>query len=717
MKTYLRILLALVLTITGAQPALADAVIFSGSDVKTLKPNIDLFGNAKILSGTVDPTSSSTSAPVGSLYLNTSTGLSYRKLDSGSSTNWSVLGSGSTSGKNYITNGDAEAGTTGWSTYADAAGSVPVDCTGGSPTVTFTRSTSSPLRGIGSYLHTKDASNRQGEGDSYAFSIDSADKGKPLQIDIDWQLSSGTWAGSVTPGTNSDVIVYVYDVTNSRLIEPAGKLLDPAVTGTNYQYRGVFQASSDSTSYRLCLHTATTSASAYVLKLDNIRLGPQVIPNGAVVTDWQSYTPTGSWSTNTSYTGRWRRVGDAMEINATLSLSGAPTATALSINLPSGFSVDTTKLSGAGGVFDPLGIAQINDSGSPLIAQVVYGSTTAIRLFYLNTGSASGSEGDINATTPVTFGSGDNISVSAKVPIVGWSSNVQMSNDTDTRVVAVYGAPQVPTGTISGSFTVAKFGTVTRDTHASYSTSTGLYTVPVSGWYNASATIEVSGTSGGVSQYAAIQLQQNGSGVANTAVVTGVGSGSVNLVPVLNQTVYASAGDTLGFYVRSTITSPIYGSGLTNSNFSINRVSGPSQIAASETVAAATTGATATVTGTASDVTWSAEDFDTHGAMGATSFTAPVSGKYKVDTQLRVDHASVTTANIVTMSIMKNGVAHTNSINQGASGNTIRSIWASALLNLAAGDTVKIQISSDGTTPTITAQTAYNHLSIVRVGN
>lgn len=67
------------------------AVIFSGSDVKTLKSNIDLFGNAKILSGSVDPTVTATSAPVGSLYLSTSTGKTYRKTDSGSSTNWNPL--------------------------------------------------------------------------------------------------------------------------------------------------------------------------------------------------------------------------------------------------------------------------------------------------------------------------------------------------------------------------------------------------------------------------------------------------------------------------------------------------------------------------------------------------------------------------------------------------------------------------------------------------
>lgn len=77
--------------ITIAANASADAVIFSGNDVKTLKKNIDMFGFAKLLSGTVDPSASATSANKGSLYLNTSTGLLYKKSDNGSSTNWDVM--------------------------------------------------------------------------------------------------------------------------------------------------------------------------------------------------------------------------------------------------------------------------------------------------------------------------------------------------------------------------------------------------------------------------------------------------------------------------------------------------------------------------------------------------------------------------------------------------------------------------------------------------
>lgn len=55
---------------------MADAVIFSGSDVKALKQNLDLFGVVKVMSGTVDPSAGGgVAAPVGSAYLSTVHGL------------------------------------------------------------------------------------------------------------------------------------------------------------------------------------------------------------------------------------------------------------------------------------------------------------------------------------------------------------------------------------------------------------------------------------------------------------------------------------------------------------------------------------------------------------------------------------------------------------------------------------------------------------------
>jgi hypothetical protein len=84
------------------------------------------------------------------------------KLNRYNGSAWVEVGSG-TGVANYISpNDDAEGGTTGWATYADAAATSPVDGTGGSPNVTWTQSTANVLRGSNSFRLTKDAANRQG---------------------------------------------------------------------------------------------------------------------------------------------------------------------------------------------------------------------------------------------------------------------------------------------------------------------------------------------------------------------------------------------------------------------------------------------------------------------------------------------------------------------------------------------------------------------------
>ncbi len=93
---------------------------------------------------------------------------------------------------NYIGNNTAEIDTTGWATYADAAGNVPVNGTGGTATnLTFSRSTSSPLRNTGSFLLAQaNSTSLQGKGASYDFSIDTADQATMLQIQFNYNASS-----------------------------------------------------------------------------------------------------------------------------------------------------------------------------------------------------------------------------------------------------------------------------------------------------------------------------------------------------------------------------------------------------------------------------------------------------------------------------------------------------------------------------------------------
>lgn len=164
---------------------------------------------------------------------------------------------------NKVGNNEAIIDTSGWSTYADAAGVTPVDCTGGSPSVTWTRNTTTPLRGNSDFVLTKGATNRQGDGVAYAFSLDRADAivGKPITIYTNF--------GTGTNYANGDTRIYVYDVTNATLITPQSV----QVLAQNYTFQTTFAATA-STSYRLCVHVASTNATAYAVQYDNFFVGP-----------------------------------------------------------------------------------------------------------------------------------------------------------------------------------------------------------------------------------------------------------------------------------------------------------------------------------------------------------------------------------------------------------------------------------------------------------
>src|SRR5574338_829924 len=96
--------LALIVSLLLSTQSFADAVVFNGDFVKTLKDQMNIFDTAYILTGTSDPMSVATSAPKGSLYLRQTpagNGALYVKLDNGSSTNWAGpvgTGSGDVSG-------------------------------------------------------------------------------------------------------------------------------------------------------------------------------------------------------------------------------------------------------------------------------------------------------------------------------------------------------------------------------------------------------------------------------------------------------------------------------------------------------------------------------------------------------------------------------------------------------------------------------------------
>jgi len=157
---------------------------------------------------------------------------------------------------------------TGAGFLANGGDTAPTTGTGGVVTgVTLARSTVNPIAGLASFVLFKDAANREGEGVSTDFAINNLDKGKTLQVSFSYSGSAGMSLGGA-----SDIVAWIYDITNAVLIPviPTRTLAGP--TGTILTFTGTFSASSTSVLYRLIFHIATPNAVSWDFKFDEVNV-------------------------------------------------------------------------------------------------------------------------------------------------------------------------------------------------------------------------------------------------------------------------------------------------------------------------------------------------------------------------------------------------------------------------------------------------------------
>lgn len=132
-----------------------------------------------------------------------------------------------------------------------------------------------------------------------------------------------------------------------------------------------------------------------------------------------SWTPTGSWSANTTYTGKKWRVGCRGFYEVNIALSGAPTSASLTIDQPSGETIDTSRMNATSNLI--LGpVNNITDNGTDDFIEAVaaYNNTTTVAANYMI--PAGLNKRAITQAAPITFANGDVIRLSWNVPIVDW---------------------------------------------------------------------------------------------------------------------------------------------------------------------------------------------------------------------------------------------------------------------------------------------------------
>lgn len=136
-------------------------------------------------------------------------------------------------------------------------------------------------------------------------------------------------------------------------------------------------------------------------------------------TAWASFTPTGTWTTNTTYTGKYRIINGKLEGFVKVALSGAPDSAALLIDLPAGFAVNRNAVPDT--AFFTVGqFFALDANGLTYIGTVALQGNvdTSMRLYvYL----ASATYTTVNGVTqilPFTFANGDYIAIQFAFPVV-----------------------------------------------------------------------------------------------------------------------------------------------------------------------------------------------------------------------------------------------------------------------------------------------------------
>jgi hypothetical protein len=338
-----------------------------------------------------------------------SDGILYKLNSSG---NEVPVGSGTGSGEiNAVLNPSAATNTTGWTAATNYT--VAKD-TGNSPL--------SPVTGTSFSLTTTALSSESSTSGIY-YSIGTMPSGllnKKLKVEFyvtSPASSAGTWKVSVYAGSTR--LSLTTDVSGSTTV-PAG------FTGKFVAYFDATNATAYSVNF-----TQTARTSANTMYVTNVIVGPGIQPQGAVVGEWQSYTPTLTnlgTATFTTSTWKYRRVGTDIEISGYFLVNAAGSGAGnITIPLPLGTTINTSVISqGSGADRGVHGYGQWKVSGSGYnLAAPIYLNTSAFEVF------AEDGSGVGNVITGANLLATNELWLTVRLPIAEWagSGTVQLAQN------------------------------------------------------------------------------------------------------------------------------------------------------------------------------------------------------------------------------------------------------------------------------------------------
>ena len=431
---------------------------------------------------------------------------------------------------------------------------------------------------------------------------------------------------------------------------------------------------------------------------DDFSVGPQTAPMGPAILDWAQYPPTFTgFGSPTAVSISYKRIGDTLYLRGAFTLGTTTSATA-SMTLPAGLAVASTV--GANQVVGKANGSTYSTTYFSGLTVIASGGATTVN--FGGEYSTGGGQNLLLGNTLLPSGSVVNI-MEAIIPVTGWSSNSAMSSDTDTRVISAQAG--CSTAFAYSATVPINFDTVTVDRAGSITTSPTAwkYTASVSGDYRVSTSL-INGT-GSISVF----LYKNGSSYRTLMSVT------TSTVTSASTTVTLNAGDYIDIRGASAATLL---SGVTTNTISIERLSGPAVISATESVNGSYTDTSGrTVTTSFTNFTYNTLIKDTHSAFNGTTLTIPVSGQYRFTAVWVSNSVTLSVTQYEAIQIKRNGTSILIGTVYGNGGAGV-SYTVPAIVSYPcnAGDTIVVQAMSQVSTAA-TSLSAYNFFSWERVGN
>ena len=480
--------------------------------------------------------------------------------------------------------------------YDDGDVAVPIDGTGDDAGANALSIAASPSpidtsAGVLNLRLSKSNASGRGEGVSVAFSTRGDIDKSAVRVCKLSIKSSADFA-------DNDAGIYLYDVTNSRLIYPADQNVKASSFVSAQQFE--FQLSPDSISYRLIMHVQSTSALAYDLDFV-VKVVETKTATGPTITDWASYTPTLSNSTNVSTnSAKYRRVGSDLEINGNIVWNGNGAGSTFTVSIPSGLVIDTSKI-----VSEKIGMGYWRDSGTKERVLIAYNESTTTIGFVE-------SEVLLNVWDGSQAANGDRVWYTITVPISGWSSNQVLSEDAGNRLIAGrFYLTAAANHTSSGSEQKVPLDSVSFDTAGGWDSVNKRYVLPESGYYSANGAVGFNAIAD-TKRYAAV-ICKNGTRLSYGNLP--VNGGNETVISQHSDLFYGIKGDYIELKgYQNDSASEAYITGSDFCYLSVFKISSPQQIAMSQLDALRYTtasGANVTSGGSAQIIDYGTRVYDT----------------------------------------------------------------------------------------------------------